>query len=122
MVREAVFQSAVVTAPEAFAIALQHHRAGRLAEAEAIYRQLLAVEPRHAQALHLLGVIAHQVGRDDVAVEMLRKAVALIPANAVCHSNLGEAYLKLGRHAEAIAAFRRAIEINPRYNSFHAHR
>ena len=103
MVHEAVLQSALVTLPEAFAIAVQHHQAGRLAEAEAIYRQILAVEPRHADALHLLGVIAHQVGRNDVAVEMILKAITLAPANPAFHSNLGEPYRQLGRLDDAIA-------------------
>src|SRR5437867_1473861 len=53
-----------VSIPQAFEVARAHHQSGRLAEAEAIYRQILAVEPRHADALHLLGVIAHQVGRN----------------------------------------------------------
>ena len=68
---------------------LQHHQAGRLAEAEALYRQILAVEPQHADALHLLGVLAHQVGRDDLAVEMIRQAITLAPENPAAHSNLG---------------------------------
>jgi protein O-GlcNAc transferase len=51
---------------------LKHHQAGRLAEAEACYRQALAVEPDHADALHLLGVIAYQVKRADLAVERKR--------------------------------------------------
>ena len=52
----------MATISEALAIAVQHHQAGRLQAAEQIYRQILAVEPNHADAIHLLGVIAHQVG------------------------------------------------------------
>ena len=120
VVRAALLQSATVTVPEAFALAVQHHRAGRLAEAEAIYRQILAVDPRHPGALHLLGVVAHQVGRNDVAVEMILQAIALAPIIPEFHSNLGEAYRTLGRLDEAIAAYRRAIELKPDYAEAHS--
>ncbi|MGO9184915.1 tetratricopeptide repeat protein [Mycobacterium sp.] len=53
----------MATISEALAIAVQHHQAGRLQAAEQIYRQILAVEPNHADAWDLLGVIAHQVGK-----------------------------------------------------------
>ncbi|MGA2257874.1 MAG: tetratricopeptide repeat protein [Thermoguttaceae bacterium] len=57
----------MATIPEALAIAIQHHQAGRLQAAEQIYRQILAVEPNHANAVYLLGVIASQVGNMDEA-------------------------------------------------------
>jgi hypothetical protein len=50
---------------------IRHHQAGRLSEAEACYRRVLAVQPDHADALHLLGVIAHQVKRHDIAVDLI---------------------------------------------------
>ena len=102
-----------MTLQQAFDLALQHHQAGRLAEAEAIYRQILAQEPNHADTLHLLGVIAQQAGRSDLAVELIRKAITLIPTNPVCHYNLGKALRKLGRLNEATAAYRRAIQLKP---------
>ena len=113
MVCEAVLQSDLVTLPEAFAIAVQHHQSRRLAEAEAIYRQILAVDPRHSDAMHLLGLLAHQVGRNDVAVEIIRQAIALDPTGSEIHSNLGVALAELGRLDEANAAYRRAIELKP---------
>ena len=51
---------------------LKHHQAGRLVEAEACYRRVLAAQPDHADALHLLGIIAQQAGRRDLAVELIR--------------------------------------------------
>ena len=51
---------------------LAHHRAGRLAEAEAVYRAILASDPNHADALQLLGTIAHQVGQHGAAIELLQ--------------------------------------------------
>src|SRR5262245_31823061 len=58
----------MATISEVFAIAVQHHQAGRLDEAERIYRQILSVAPENAGALHLLGVVASQSGRHGVAV------------------------------------------------------
>jgi predicted Zn-dependent protease len=83
---------------KAFANAVQQHQAGQLPQAEVIYRQILAQQPKHAGALHGLGVIAHQTGRLDIAVSLIRKAIARQP-------NWPEAYSNLGRNIEA--AYRR---------------
>ena len=101
--------------PQAFDLALQHHRAGRLADAEALYRQILAAQPNHADAVHLLGLIAHQVGRHDTAVEWIRRAITLNPKNFLAHSNLGETYRATGRLDEAVAAHGRALQLKPDY-------
>jgi len=57
---------------------LSHHRAGRLALAEALYRRALAARPDHAPALHLLGVAAQQTGRTDEAIRAIEAAVAAL--------------------------------------------
>ena len=98
---------------DSLGLAKQHHQAGRLAEAEALYREILSAEPQHPDALHFLGVIAHQSGRSDIAVEMIRQALALIPNNPGAHSNLGNVLRDNGRLDEAIGAYRRALELNP---------
>jgi predicted O-linked N-acetylglucosamine transferase (SPINDLY family) len=98
---------------EALAIAIQHHQAGRLGDAEQLYRQILAAEANHPQALHLLGVVAQQTGRHEAAVEYIERAVALDARQPLFHNNLGEAYRALRRTAEAIACYRRALELNP---------
>lgn len=99
--------------PQALEFAMQAHRAGRLAEAEAIYRQILAVNPHHADALHLLGIIASQAGSQEIAADLIRRAIAVQPAVADYHSNLGNALKAQGRWEEAIAAHRRAVELRP---------
>ena len=109
----------MATIPEAFAIALQHHQAGRLQAAEQIYRQILTVEPNHADAIQLLGVIAHQVGKLELAVHYMERAVGLKGNVAAFHNNLGEAYRGLRRIPEAMACYRRALELKPDYAEAH---
>ena len=99
--------------------ALRHHDAGRLTEAESLYRQLLAAEPRNIDALHFLGVIAHQRGDHADAVELISRALAQYGANASAHNNLGCALRAQGKPAEAAAAFQKALQLTPNY--FDAH-
>jgi protein O-GlcNAc transferase len=110
----------MATVPEAFAIAIQHHQAGRLPAAEQIYRQILAVQPNHADALHLLGVIASQTGKPATAVECIERAIALQGQAPFYHNNLGEAYRALRRNGEAVACYRRALELRPDYAEAHS--
>ena len=109
----------MVPIPEALAIAFQHHQAGRLQAAEQIYRLILQAEPNHADAMHLLGVIAHQVGKHDIAVEHIERAIGLNGNVAAFHNNLGEAYLALGRIPEAVACYRQALQLKPDYTVAH---
>lgn len=98
-----------------FLQAMQLHQAGRPAEAEQALRQVLARSPRHADALHTLGVIQIQAGRHEAAVDLLARAVAADPAAAPFHNNLGSALRSLGRLAEAEACFRQATALRPDY-------
>jgi len=104
-----------LSADQAFALALEHHRAGRLAEAERGYRGILQREPRHADSLHLLGVIALQSGDFTSALSLVQRAVALRPDAAVCRNNLGQIFDRLGRYDEAARCHAAAIELDPGY-------
>lgn len=84
-----------------------------MAEAEAIYRKILAVEPRHAGAMHLLGLVAHQRRDHELAVDLIGRAIGINPREPAYHSNLAEAIRQLGDPEAALAACRRAIAINP---------
>ncbi len=99
---------------------LEHHRAGRLAEAEAIYRQILAADSRHADSLHLLGMIEHQRGRDDIAVELIGQAIAVSPHQAAYHSNLGTILQAQSKLDEAAACFERALALKPDWAEVHS--
>jgi tetratricopeptide (TPR) repeat protein len=109
----------MATISEAMAIAIRHHQAGRLQAAEQIYRQILQAEPNHADAWHLLGVIARQVGKQAIAVEYIGRAIALKGDAAAFHNSLGEAYHALRRIPEAVTCYRRALELMPDYAEAH---
>jgi len=106
---------AELSADQAFALALQHHRAGRLAEAERAYREILRSEPEHADSLHLLGVIAMQSGDLASALSLVQRAVGLRPDAAVCRNSLGQVLDRLGRRDEAARCYEAAIELDPGY-------
>ena len=85
------------------------HRAGRLAEAEQVYRQVLAATPTHAETLHMLGVLALQSGQASAALANIDRAIALRPATAMYHVNRANALLALGDKAAAVAACHEAL-------------
>ena len=99
---------------------VKHHQAGRLAEAGACYRRVLAAQPDHPDALHLLGVIANQAGRHDLAVELIGQAIKRSGQNPSYFSNLGNALTNQGKLDEAIAACRRAIGIKREFADAHS--
>ncbi len=96
-----------------FSAALGHHRAGQLSEAERLYREVLAREPRHAPALHFLGVLSHQQGQSAAAVELIEQAIAADGSIPDFHYNLGVILEAMGRRDEAAARYRGAAELKP---------
>ena len=88
-------------------------RQGRLAEAAALFQQVIAREPRNGDALHLLGVTVGQMGRAQEAVRLIGAAVEVTPSNPYMHCNLGNALSSVGRHSEAASAFERAAKLKP---------
>ncbi|MCY2990263.1 MAG: tetratricopeptide repeat protein [Planctomycetota bacterium] len=98
---------------ESFTIALEHHRCGRRRQAEQGYRSVLAENPRHADALHLLGVLAFQHGQLTPAAELINRAIEIYPQSAPFHTNLAEVYRAAGRLGEAVAAGYMALQLEP---------
>ena len=84
-----------------FQLAMQHHQAGHLQQAESLYRQILMVDPQHLEALHLLGVIAHQNGRNEEAIGLIVQALRLQPSFPAAHYHLGMALQAIGKLYEA---------------------
>src|SRR5262245_6826159 len=103
----------MATVSEAFAIAVQHHQAGRVEAAEQLYRQIIAVDPNHVDALNLLGVIALQTGRNDDAVNYIGRAIQLNRTESALHVNLGNAFKGQQKLGKAVACIRRALELKP---------
>jgi tetratricopeptide (TPR) repeat protein len=103
----------MATVQEALEIGVRNHQAGRLNIAEQAYRQILAAEPNHPDALYLLGIIACQASRHEIAVEYIGRAIHRRPHVAVFHKTLGDAYYYLRRLPEAVASFGRALQLNP---------
>lgn len=93
--------------------ALGHHQSGRPKEAEALYRQILEVDPDHPEALHLLGALALQAGHGDKAIRFMERSLELNPGNASALNNLGQAFKSLGRLDDEIAVYRKAIAMVP---------
>jgi protein O-GlcNAc transferase len=102
-----------------FATAMQYHRGGNLREAESIYQRILQADSNNADALHMLGVLAHQTGRQQLAVDMISLAIARNGRVAAFHNNLGNAYAATRKWQDAEASYRRALDCKCDYAEAH---
>jgi predicted O-linked N-acetylglucosamine transferase (SPINDLY family) len=107
---------------DVLANALRHHQSGRLAEAEKLYREVLAAQPRHPDALHFLGVALAAQGKFTEAVASYDRALAARPNHAEAHYNRGLTLAATGRRTEAIASYDRAIALAPDMAEAHNNR
>lgn len=106
-----------ITVGNAIKLANDHLQSRRLGEAEAIYRQVLAVNPSHFDALHYLGVIAMQVGKFEQAAALISRAIQHNPSSYAAHNNLGVALMQRGRLREAAQSFQQALSIKEDYTN-----
>ncbi len=104
------------TLSQALQDALAHHRAGRLHEAEALYRQVLAQAPQHAHTLNLLGLALHQQGDQAQARDFLSRAIAAEPENATYRVSLGVVDEARGDHEAARRDYEEALRLDPRHS------
>ncbi len=88
-------------------------------QAETIYRQVLDINPNHADVNHLLGVLLGEVGNYAQAVELISRAIAMAPDQPLYHYNLGNVFRDLGRLEEAVASYRKALAIEPDFAMAH---
>lgn len=95
------------------AAAMQYHRAGILAEAERLYREVLQQQPTQPNALYSLGLLSHQAGNLEGAIALYQQALAAQPNFADVHNNLGAAFQQQGKLAAAITHYQSALRIKP---------
>src|SRR5271165_795062 len=88
------------------------HQSGRFAQAQAIYEEILRKEPKHFDALHLLGVIAVQTRNPGRGVDLISRALEIDSTNAHAHFNRGLALQELGQLEAALASYDRAITMH----------
>lgn len=93
--------------------AVGHHQAGRLPEAERLYREILQFLPDHPETHHALGFALKDQGKMDEALAAFRKVAAVAPNSAAAHNNLGSVLFAQGHLEEAEASYRRAIALQP---------
>jgi tetratricopeptide (TPR) repeat protein len=98
------------------------HQAGKMAGARAVYLQVLQKDPRHFEALRLLGVLSLQTGAPDQAVALLRRAIDADPNVAHVHATLGSVFVSLDRSTEALASYDRALTLDPKHANTHYNR
>ncbi|HEX2943257.1 MAG TPA: tetratricopeptide repeat protein [Rhodopila sp.] len=91
---------------------LARHQRGQMQDAERLYRRVLAVAPRHANCLHLLGLLLQQTGRLEHAAEALDKAIAAEEQPSY-HLSLGNLRAAQGRPEEAAACYRKVLALSP---------
>ncbi len=102
-----------------FADAVRHYQAGGIAEAARLIGNILATDPRHADSLHLLGIIAGQSGRYDLAVELISRASRLQEDNPFYHYNLSGVLQARNRTGDAMLHYERALLLKPDYADAH---
>jgi predicted O-linked N-acetylglucosamine transferase (SPINDLY family) len=98
---------------ERFAEAFAFHQSGDLTRAQALYEEILKVQPSHFDALHLLGVIAAQTRNPGRAVALVSRALEIDSRNAIAYFNRGSALQELGRLSAALSDYDQAIALNP---------
>jgi predicted O-linked N-acetylglucosamine transferase (SPINDLY family) len=111
MAKPLLSKKKALAAQEFLARAMQFHQMGLLAEAEAAYAEVLAADPRQAQAQHLLGTLRGQQGRFDEALALVGGALRMQPNSPAVLSDHGLILHKLARHAEALATFDKVLTI-----------
>lgn len=102
-----------------FARAVRLHREGRLSAARAAYEDVIGTQPRHVEAIHLLGVLVAQLGELERADQLLALALQLEPKHAAALNNRGNVLKELGRAEEAVGSYEAAIALRPDYADAH---
>jgi protein O-GlcNAc transferase len=110
------------TAADLFKVGLTYQRQGRTAEAQAVYEQIVQLDPRHAAALHLLGTCVLAQGQSQRACDLIGRSLAVGPTAAAVHADFGNALHSAGRSEEALASYERALALDSRLLVAHFNR
>ena len=102
--------------------AFAFHQKGHLPQAKALYEEILVMQPKHFDSLHLLGVIAYQTKNHQRAVDLIGKAIELYPKNAAFYSNRGLALQELKQLDAAVASYDKAIALKADYAEAYSNR
>jgi tetratricopeptide (TPR) repeat protein len=100
------------TAAALYEAGLRQMQAGRHLDAQLCCEQALAVDPNHADTLHLMGLLSFHAKQYDLAVEWASRAIRQEPKTHYLTS-LGTTLLNQGRREEGIKAFDKAVQLNP---------
>ncbi|MFW9261164.1 tetratricopeptide repeat protein [Nostoc sp. CALU 546] len=103
----------MTTLPESLELAVQHYQAKRFTQAEQVYRQIIEVNPRQAEALYGLGMLAQQQKEYQNAESFFQATLQLQPEIAAVHNSLGYSLQQQGKLEDAIACYQKALEILP---------
>lgn len=99
---------------DALKLGMQHQQAGRLSQAESVYRDILGVQPGNLDALHLLGILEQQRGKHESAITRFRQAILAKGDAAEFWHNLGNSLLATGKTNDAAGAFAKAAALDPK--------
>jgi Tfp pilus assembly protein PilF len=108
-----------MTVDEAIQMASELERAGKSAQAEAIYRRILDAHPDHGKSLQCLAALCLRMGRSDQAIELFRRAAALHPESPEVHNNLGGALIEQRQFEQSLPSLQTAVMLRPDYASAH---
>jgi tetratricopeptide (TPR) repeat protein len=103
---------------QAFAL----HSKGQFAEAERAYKDLLRLQPRNFQVLHLYGVLMLQRGQTERGIELLRQSLKLEPRQPLAQRDLGNALQQAGRFADALACYDKSLALKSDQSDVHNNR
>lgn len=107
--------SASIEIAQIFQFGLKQHQSGKLLEASLVYKRILSNNPRHFDALHLLGAIEIQNKNFLLGIDLISEAIILYPNHASAFNNRGFAYYALNRIHESIADYDSAIKLDATY-------
>lgn len=99
--------------PQAIQLAIQNKDAGNLQQAEALCWQVLEVDERNIDALHLLAILASMVKKWDIAMELVQKAIGINPNSAALYIDLGNIHFNHGQNQQALQAYEKAVSLDP---------